>query len=197
MAHTTQSSPFLKAAETADNEILKGVLVCAHEQLAGTNPAVESTEIISRAISLALANVGADILMKIRPESAVTENPNPREEACIFAYLYLLTLLLNTYLQDYTGISPAVATESATASCTNFLPFATADFRLKVTERGMPVFKQVTSENSKEAEEFNDMVQKALLAYILSYVKPDIPKETGIRLVTGMFRTMCSLVKTV
>lgn len=197
MANTSQTSPFFIAAEKSDNEILKGLLVCAHEQLAGANLAIEQSEIISRAIGLAVTNVGVDLLMKIRPESAVTENPNPREEACIFAYLYLLTYQLNSFLQDHTGTSPVEATKNATTSCTNFLPFATDEFRIKVTQRGFEVFKQIMSAKTKEAEDFNDMLHKALLAYILSYVKPDVPKDTGLRLVTGVFRTMCSLVKSV
>lgn len=197
MTGTSNTSPFFIEAEKTDNEILKGVLVCAHEYLSGSYPAVTQSEIINHAIGYAVDNVGADILMKVRPESAVTENPNPREEACIFAYLYLLTLLLNSYLQDFTGEKPAVATEKATARCTRFLPFATADFRQKVIERGLPVFKQVTSDKSKESEEFNKMLQQSLVAYVLSYVKPDIPKDTGLRLVVGTFRTMCSLVKSV
>lgn len=197
MAEANKTSPFLIEAEKTDNEILKGVLVCANEQLGGYAVEIDHSEIISRAVGHAVTHVGIDILMKIRPESAVTENPNPREEACIFAYLYLLTLQLNTFLEDCTGVSPVEATKSATTRCTDFLPFASNDFRIKVIEKGFDVFKQVISEKSKEAEEFNDMLQKALLAYVLSYVKPNIPKDTGIRLVTGVFRTMCSLVKSV
>ena len=54
MTGTSNTSPFFIEAEKTDNEILKGVLVCAHEYLSGSYPAVTQSEIINHAIGYAV-----------------------------------------------------------------------------------------------------------------------------------------------